>query len=180
MSLNQTEIDYLASQPLGRLATLRPDGTLQNNPVGCHYNPATGTIDITGYNLAASQKFRNVAANDQIAFVVDDIISTQPWRVRCLEIRGTGETIEAQQPTETAPPPAANQPRRLATQSSESTPNASSASASTTPTSTLTFSYPTSGTSPTPERPRDGDRRETQDPAWWWQPIRVTSATRRT
>jgi len=104
MSLNQTEIDYLASQPLGRLATLRPDGTLQNNPVGCHYNPATGTIDITGYNLAASQKFRNVAANDQIAFVVDDIISTQPWRVRCLEIRGTGETIETQQPTETAPP----------------------------------------------------------------------------
>ncbi len=31
--LTQTEIDYLASQPLGRLATVRPDGTLTVEPV---------------------------------------------------------------------------------------------------------------------------------------------------
>ena len=94
MALTQTEIDYLASQPLGRLATVQPDGTLQNNPVGYRYNPSTGTIDIAGYNMAASRKFRNVADNGRVAFVVDDIVSTQPWRVRCLEIRGFGEAID--------------------------------------------------------------------------------------
>jgi pyridoxamine 5'-phosphate oxidase family protein len=94
MAFTQIEIDYLASQRLGRLATVQPDGTLQNSPVGFRYNPSTGTIDITGYNMVASRKFRNVADNGRVAFVVDDIASTQPWRVRCLEIRGVAEAIE--------------------------------------------------------------------------------------
>jgi pyridoxamine 5'-phosphate oxidase family protein len=62
--------------------------------VGFRYNPSTGTIDIRGYNMATSRKFRNVADNGRVAFVVDDIVSTQPWRVRCLEIRGVAEAIE--------------------------------------------------------------------------------------
>jgi pyridoxamine 5'-phosphate oxidase family protein len=94
MSLTQTEIDYLATQPLGRLATMQPNGTLQNNPVGYRYNPSTGTIDITGYNMPVSRKFRNVAANGRVAFVVDDIVSTEPWHVRCLDIRGVGEALD--------------------------------------------------------------------------------------
>lgn len=94
MSFTQTELDYLLTQRLGRLATAQPDGTLQVNPVGFTWNADTGTIDIGGYNMAASRKFRNVADNGRVAFVVDDIVSTQPWRVRCLEIRGLGEAIE--------------------------------------------------------------------------------------
>ena len=94
MSLTQIEVDYLASQALGRLATVQPDGTLQNNPVGFRYNPDRATIDITGYKMAASRKFRNVADNGRVAFVVDDIVSTDPWRVRCLEIRGHAEAID--------------------------------------------------------------------------------------
>jgi pyridoxamine 5'-phosphate oxidase family protein len=94
VSLTQIEIDYLESQPLGRLATVQPGGTLQNNPVGFRYNADRGTIDITGYNMAASRKFRNVADNGRVAFVVDDIVSTDPWRVRCLEIRGRAEAID--------------------------------------------------------------------------------------
>jgi pyridoxamine 5'-phosphate oxidase family protein len=82
------ELEYLASQRLGRLATAGPDGMLQNNPVGFHVNAAAGTIDIGGYNMAASQKFRNVRANGRVAFVVDDLVSVQPWTVRGLEIRG--------------------------------------------------------------------------------------------
>ncbi|GLZ28739.1 PPOX class F420-dependent oxidoreductase [Lentzea sp. NBRC 105346] len=88
-----TEIAYLATQRLGRLATQQPNGTLQANPVGFRYNPDTKTIDIAGHNMAASRKFRNVAANGRVAFVVDDIASVQPWRVRCVEIRGTAEAL---------------------------------------------------------------------------------------
>jgi pyridoxamine 5'-phosphate oxidase family protein len=91
---SEGELRYLASQRLGRLATAQPDGTLQNNPVGFTYNEALQTIDISGHNMGASRKFRNVAANGQAAFVVDDIESVQPWVVRCLEIRGVAEAIE--------------------------------------------------------------------------------------
>jgi pyridoxamine 5'-phosphate oxidase family protein len=93
VSFTEAELDYLAGQPIGRLATAQPDGTLQASPVGFRYNAATGTIDIGGYNMAASRKFRNVAANGRAAFVVDDIVSTTPWRVRCLEIRGDAEAL---------------------------------------------------------------------------------------
>ncbi|WP_328387938.1 PPOX class F420-dependent oxidoreductase [Nocardia sp. NBC_00416] len=92
-TLTQDQIDYLAGQQLGRLATVAPDGAPQNNPVGFRYNPDLGTIDIAGWNMGRSRKFRNLAGNDRVAFVVDDIASAQPWRVRCLEIRGTAEAL---------------------------------------------------------------------------------------
>jgi pyridoxamine 5'-phosphate oxidase family protein len=93
MTFSQIELDYLAGQMLGRLATRRPDGTLQNSPVGFRYTAATATIDIGGFTMAASRKFRNVADNGEVAFVVDDVPSVSPWRVRCLEIRGSAEAL---------------------------------------------------------------------------------------
>lgn len=95
MSFTELEIAYLAEQRLGRLATSREDGTLQVSPVGFGYNPDLGTIDIGGFNMERSWKYRNVAANGRVAFVVDDIASVDPWRVRCVEIRGRGEAIAA-------------------------------------------------------------------------------------
>ena len=100
MSFTDTEIEYLASQRLGRLATAQPNGTLQASPVGFRYNKDTGTIDIAGHGMAQSKKFRNVAENGRVAFVVDDLASVQPWRPRCVEIRGEGEAIA--EPTDSA------------------------------------------------------------------------------
>lgn len=92
MTFTDIELTYLASQTLGRLATLRPDGTLQANPVGFSVND-DGTIDIGGMFMAKTQKCRNVEATGQVALVVDDLASTDPWRVRCVEIRGTAEVM---------------------------------------------------------------------------------------
>src|ERR1700692_1105091 len=94
MTFKSHELDFLREADLGRLATIQPDGTPQNSPVGFTYNDALGTIDIAGYRMSKSQKFRNIARNDKVAFVVDDITSRDPWRVRCLEIRGTAEQVE--------------------------------------------------------------------------------------
>ena len=94
MTFTAAELQYLATQPLGRLATIQPDGTLQVSPVGFHYNNDLATIDIGGWNMAASRKYRNVAADGRVAFVVDDLPSVDPWRVRCLEIRGVAEAIQ--------------------------------------------------------------------------------------
>lgn len=95
MTFTALEIEFMKQADLGRLATVQPDGTPQNSPVGFTYNDSQGTIDISGYEMAKSRKFRNLAVNDRVAFVVDDITSRDPWRVRCLEIRGTATQAEA-------------------------------------------------------------------------------------
>ncbi|MEO3786178.1 PPOX class F420-dependent oxidoreductase [Actinocorallia sp. B10E7] len=93
MIFTEAELEYLAGQPLGRLATLAPDGTLQNNPVGFEVNAEAGFIDIGGWNMGESRKFANVRAHPEVAFVVDDIVSFQPWTVRGMEIRGPAEAV---------------------------------------------------------------------------------------
>jgi pyridoxamine 5'-phosphate oxidase family protein len=93
MVYTDSELEYLASQRLGRLATTQPDGTIQINPVTFRYNKATDTIDIGGRHMGKSKKFRNVADNGRVAFVVDDLVSPESWRPRCVETRGRGEAI---------------------------------------------------------------------------------------
>ena len=82
------ELQYLAGQPLGRLATLAPDGSPQVRPVGFSYNAELDTIDIGGRDMEVSRKYRNVAADARVSFVVDDLASTRPWRPRGVEVRG--------------------------------------------------------------------------------------------
>ncbi|HET9140802.1 PPOX class F420-dependent oxidoreductase [Actinophytocola sp.] len=98
MTFTQTELDYLSTQQLGRLATVHPDGTLQVSPTAFVYNAELGTIDIGGFDMGRSRKFRNVAAGGRVAFVVDDIKSVRPWEVRGVEIRGTAEALTGQEP----------------------------------------------------------------------------------
>ncbi len=95
-SFSEAELAYLATQRLGRLATIGPDGGPQNNPVSFQYNAEFDTIDIGGFGMGDSRKFRNLRTNDRVAFVVDDIASLDPWRVRCVEIRGTAEALTDQ------------------------------------------------------------------------------------
>jgi len=96
-SLTSTVVAYLATQRLGRLATVDVDGAPQNNPVGFRVKAELGTIDIFGRNMGRSRKFRNVTGNPRVAFVVDDLASIQPWRPRCVEIRGRAEALRDQQ-----------------------------------------------------------------------------------
>jgi len=95
MTFRPHEIEFMHGTTLGRLATIQPNGTLQNSPVGFSFNETLGTIDIFGYRMSKSQKYRNIASNPTVAFVVDDIFSVDPWRVRCLENPGTAEQAEA-------------------------------------------------------------------------------------
>ncbi|WP_431878446.1 PPOX class F420-dependent oxidoreductase [Amycolatopsis sacchari] len=91
------ELAYLRTQRLARFATVDSHGRPQNSPVGLHYNPATDTIDIIGWNLAASRKYRNVADNPHVALVVDDMpVEGSP---RGIEIRGHAHPLPAGDPT---------------------------------------------------------------------------------
>ncbi|MFD7262741.1 PPOX class F420-dependent oxidoreductase [Streptomyces sp. NPDC059874] len=84
---NEAELTYLRSQHLGRLATVDAAGQPQVNPVG-FFPQEDGTILIGGMAMGASKKWRNLRANPRLALVVDDLVSTRPWRVRGIEIRG--------------------------------------------------------------------------------------------
>ncbi len=95
MIFTEPELEYVRSQFLARLATVQPDGTVQVNPVCYRYNETLNAFEIGGFNFARSRKFRNIAANGRAALVVDDVVSTDPWRIRCLEIRGKG-TVETE------------------------------------------------------------------------------------
>jgi pyridoxamine 5'-phosphate oxidase family protein len=92
MTLNDAEQSFLARQPLGYLATVGPDGHPQVKPVGFTYNAALGTIDIAGYNMSSSAKYRNVSANPHVAFVVDEVTEHTMQGAHFLEIRGAAET----------------------------------------------------------------------------------------
>jgi pyridoxamine 5'-phosphate oxidase family protein len=92
--LTEAEQAYLKSQPLARLATVDASGAPQNNPVVAFLDEETGDILIGGHAMGASRKFRNVRNNGQVALVVDDLVSRDPWTVRGLEIRGTAVALE--------------------------------------------------------------------------------------
>src|SRR5947209_19037460 len=69
------------------------DGTPHVVPVSWIYNAARDTIDITGYELAQSKKFRDIRRTGRVAIVIDDLASVDPWRPRGVEIRGRGEAL---------------------------------------------------------------------------------------
>src|SRR6266480_3234697 len=51
-------------------------------------------ITIGGAAMGTTRKFRNVQANGQVALVVDDLVSRDPWTVRGLEVRGTAVALQ--------------------------------------------------------------------------------------
>jgi len=94
-TFTDAEIEYLNSQLLGRIATVGPDGRPHVTPVGVFHDPETQTIVIGGHagsNMAASKKFRDAQRHPDVALVIDDLTSIDPWTARFIEIRGRAET----------------------------------------------------------------------------------------
>lgn len=92
MTFSDAEVQFLHRQPRGHLATLGPDGIPQVKPLGFAYNPALGTIDIAGFNMAGSAKYRNVQTHPNVAFVVDEVTEASMEGAHFLEIRGVAVT----------------------------------------------------------------------------------------
>lgn len=94
------EIEYLKRGPLqgllGRFATVGPDGKPHVMPLGITYDPETEAILIgsaAGHDMAASKKFRDARRHPDVALVVDDVPTVDPWMPRGIEIRGRAETF---------------------------------------------------------------------------------------
>ena len=93
MAFTDEEVAYLGSQPFARLATVDPGGQPDVAPVGFEFD---GThFYVGGIDPAKTRKFRNVAAgNGQVALVIDDLASVDPWAPRFLRVYGTAELVE--------------------------------------------------------------------------------------
>jgi pyridoxamine 5'-phosphate oxidase family protein len=88
------EVEYLKSQSLCRIATVGTNGQPHVTPVGFRYNPDTDTFDIGGFGgFTQRKKWRDAQRNPQVALVIDDIASFDPWTVRGIEIRGIVELL---------------------------------------------------------------------------------------
>jgi pyridoxamine 5'-phosphate oxidase family protein len=96
MSLfSPAEIDYVVTQPLGRLATVGADGRPHVMPVGVFHDPATDSLVVgSAADMPRSKKFRDARRNPNVAIVIDDLASVDPWTPRGIEIRGVAETVD--------------------------------------------------------------------------------------
>lgn len=101
MIFTDAELSYLTEHPLGRLATIGPDGAPQAHPVAFRVNPDNSAIEMGGPDLASSQKYRNVTADPRVSFVVDDqsdVPNPLGQTGRGIEIRGRIEIVTQNPP----------------------------------------------------------------------------------
>ena len=100
-AFTDNELLYLTAADRGRLAriaTIGKDGTPHVTPVGWSYNPEHDAIEIGGFDLERTKKFRDAGRTGRAAVVIDDLASVDPWRPRGIEIRGRAEAIAGARP----------------------------------------------------------------------------------
>jgi pyridoxamine 5'-phosphate oxidase family protein len=85
------EIEYLAGQRLGRIATVGPDGQPHVVPTSFRYNAEHDAIDVGGLRMSQTKKLRDVQRTGRASIVVDDVLP--PWQPRMIEVRGTASVI---------------------------------------------------------------------------------------
>jgi pyridoxamine 5'-phosphate oxidase family protein len=92
-AFTEKEIEYLAGQRLGRVATVGPDGQPHVVPTTFRYNPDVDAIDVGGMRMSQTKKLRDVRRNGRASIVVDDVLP--PWQPRMIEVRGDAEVVDS-------------------------------------------------------------------------------------
>src|ERR1700735_5439828 len=90
-AFTDSEIDYLAGQRLGRIATVGADGQPHVVPTSFRYNAEHDAIDVGGMRMSQTKKLRDVERTGRATIVVDDVLP--PWQPRMIEIRGTATVL---------------------------------------------------------------------------------------
>jgi PPOX class F420-dependent enzyme/OxyR family protein len=91
-AFTQSEIEYLTSQGLARLATVGPDGQPHVLPVTFTFNAQEDAIDVGGVDFGATKKWRDARHNPRVTFLLDDV-RPDPRRARAIEVRGRAEAL---------------------------------------------------------------------------------------
>ncbi|WP_260848655.1 PPOX class F420-dependent oxidoreductase [Streptomyces sp. SLBN-118] len=93
MPFTDAEIAYMRSQPLARVATLSPDGRQPDVvPLAFEFDGTYFWVGGTGSAVAGTRRFRNVrAGNHDVALVIDDLVSLDPFIARGVRVYGLAE-----------------------------------------------------------------------------------------
>jgi pyridoxamine 5'-phosphate oxidase family protein len=87
------EIEYMAGQKLGRVATVGADGQPHVVPTSFRYNADEDAIDVGGMRMSQTKKTRDAQRTGRASIVIDDVLP--PWQPRMIEVRGTAEVLPA-------------------------------------------------------------------------------------
>src|SRR4051812_24237365 len=87
------EIEYMAGQRLGRIATVGADGQPHVVPTSFRYNADEDAIDVAGMRVSQTKKTRDVRRPGRASIAIHD--ARPPWQPRMIEIRGTAEVLPA-------------------------------------------------------------------------------------
>ncbi len=95
-SFSDPEIQYLKSQRLARIATASPQGIPDVSPVAFEFDETYFFVGSHSQEIfIRTKKYKNVRdGNQQIAIVIDDLESVQPWKPRGIKVNGTAEIVE--------------------------------------------------------------------------------------
>ncbi len=89
MTFTRQELNYIASQPVARLATVAADGQPDVVPAAVELDGTSLWVGGGGASFLTSRKVRNVAAGyRQVALVFDDVVSIDPFIARGIRVYG--------------------------------------------------------------------------------------------
>ena len=92
-AFTDSELEYLAGQRLGRIATVGPDGQPHVVPTSFRYNAEFDAIDVGGMRMSQTKKLRDVQRTGRASIVIDDVLP--PWQPRMIEVRGSAEVVSS-------------------------------------------------------------------------------------
>ncbi len=92
MSFTAAEIEFLASQPLARLATTDATGQPDVVPVAFELDGTNIWIGGPGDAFLSTRKVRNITSGARsVALVIDDMVSLEPFIARGIRIYGVAD-----------------------------------------------------------------------------------------
>ena len=93
--LSQNEIDYLNTQRIARIATVSiiSDRPIQPDIVPVGFDFDGEYIYVSGMNILKSTKYKNVLKNRNVAIVIDDLKTVDPWDPRGIRIYGDADVV---------------------------------------------------------------------------------------
>jgi len=92
---NKAEVKYLKSQYLARVATASSKGKPNVAPVGFEFDGKYFYIgSIKQEILHSTPRYLNIKkGNRQVAMVIDDLVSVEPWKVRGIRVNGVADIV---------------------------------------------------------------------------------------
>ena len=93
--LSQNEIDYLNTQRIARIATVSiiSDRPIQPDVVPVGFDFDGEYIYVSGMNILKSTKYKNILKNRNVAVVIDDLKTVDPWDPRGIRIYGDADVV---------------------------------------------------------------------------------------